>query len=71
MNPFGGFDLRPQYGWICPRCNAVMAPWQGQCLNCNPQTATVQSTTNVEWTPVNFTTAHASQSTTFTGDKKE
>lgn len=73
MNPIDGFDLTPQYGWICPRCNAVMAPWQGWCLNCKSQTATVQSTLSpkAEWTPVTFDTAHVSQSTTFTGDKKE
>ena len=23
-----------QYGWICPQCGAVWAPWQAQCLNC-------------------------------------
>ena len=24
-----------QYGWKCPACGAVMAPWQNTCVNCN------------------------------------
>ena len=23
-----------QYGWKCPACGAVMAPWQSSCVNC-------------------------------------
>lgn len=23
-----------QYGWKCPACGAVMAPWQNSCVNC-------------------------------------
>lgn len=23
-----------QYGWKCPICGAVMAPWQNSCVNC-------------------------------------
>jgi hypothetical protein len=23
-----------QYGWKCPSCGAVMAPWQSSCINC-------------------------------------
>ena len=23
-----------QYGWKCPACSAVMAPWQSSCVNC-------------------------------------
>ena len=24
-----------QYGWKCPSCGAVMAPWQNTCVNCH------------------------------------
>lgn len=23
-----------QYGWKCPSCGAIMAPWQNSCINC-------------------------------------
>lgn len=23
-----------EYGWKCPSCGAVMAPWQSSCINC-------------------------------------
>ena len=29
------WDSAPvQYGWKCPSCGAVMAPWQSSCINC-------------------------------------
>lgn len=24
-----------RYGWICPRCNSVLAPWVDECSHCN------------------------------------
>ena len=24
-----------EYGWRCPSCGAVMAPWQKACVNCS------------------------------------
>lgn len=24
-----------QYGWKCPSCGAVMAPWKYSCINCS------------------------------------
>ena len=23
-----------QFGWKCPECGAIMAPWQNTCVNC-------------------------------------
>lgn len=31
MNEFVG---PAQYGWICPRCGKVLAPWMSEC-NCH------------------------------------
>lgn len=28
-------SLPIQYGWKCPSCGAVMAPWQNFCINCS------------------------------------
>ena len=27
-----------QYGWVCPKCGSVWAPWQQQCLQCGANT---------------------------------
>jgi hypothetical protein len=27
-------SLPIQYGWKCPSCGAIMAPWQNSCINC-------------------------------------
>ena len=29
-----------QYGWICPKCGAVMSPWFHTCVNCLGSTST-------------------------------
>lgn len=26
--------IQPQYGWVCPKCNKVHAPWVAGC-NCH------------------------------------
>ena len=31
-------DPPTQYGWVCPKCGAVWAPWQQQCLQCGNNT---------------------------------
>lgn len=34
-----------QYGWICPKCGTVWAPWQQCCASClTGNTATVTTT---------------------------
>lgn len=25
------------YGWKCPVCGSVMAPWQNYCVHCKPK----------------------------------
>ena len=30
----------PQQGWECPKCHAVMAPFQLSCIHCLPMTVT-------------------------------
>lgn len=32
-----------QYGWKCPGCSTVYAPWQGTCEKCSTVTRTVIS----------------------------
>jgi len=27
-------SIPKQYGWICPKCGSVWAPWVDQCKNC-------------------------------------
>ena len=33
--PIGQSSPQVQYGWKCPTCGAVMAPWQSVCINCS------------------------------------
>lgn len=38
------------YGWKCPVCGSVMAPWQNCCVHCKPKedyTFTCGGTSNV------------------------
>lgn len=42
-----------QTGWVCPKCGAVMAPWQNSCIYCRPK----------EYTNVIFTTDTLSKRT--------
>ena len=37
--PYGGRDYQPpmtNQGWECPKCHAVMAPFQPSCIHCHP-----------------------------------
>jgi uncharacterized OB-fold protein len=39
-----------QYGWKCPSCGAVMAPWQSSCINCfGMQQITVTTKPSWSW----------------------
>jgi len=38
-------------GWICPKCDRVLAPWMAECHYCNsPELVTNYSTTGM-WPP--------------------
>lgn len=48
-----------QFGWKCPECGAIMAPWQSTCVNhhgnSNPQITNVPYTTstpNISWNTI-------------------
>lgn len=40
-----------QFGWKCPECGAIMAPWQNICVNhhgnSNPQITNIPNTTTI------------------------
>lgn len=48
------------YGWICPKCGAVMSPFTSFCPNCTQQNWELTCTTNTNST--NVSTAEASSS---------
>ena len=65
--PSKNYTINPpvQYGWKCPCCGAVMAPWQNTCTNCvggfNKWTVTCGGDTTTG-NPVNvqdYTTTHS------------
>ena len=42
-----GLTTQPlQYGWICPKCGAVLSPWTCSCPRCSP----IDVTPRVTWT---------------------
>lgn len=40
-----------QYGWKCPECGAVMAPWQSICVNCNGKYNTTITSSSITVEP--------------------
>ena len=40
-----------QYGWKCPSCGAVMAPWVENCVNCKGDRITIKAE-DIEIKPV-------------------
>lgn len=59
----GYFPYQPQnwpnYGWTCPRCGKVHAPWVSVC-GCNLGTINVPTVTFTNTMQPTITTAHAS-----------
>ena len=54
------YDWKPptEYGWICPRCETVHAPWVSEC-NCSKEyhittTPNIEATTKKD-TPFTYT----------------
>ena len=47
-----GFGM--QYGWVCPKCGKVLAPWMGEC-NCYKKNYSYE-TTETDPTTVNIET---------------
>lgn len=45
--PKPDYNFGNNYGWICPQCNSVYAPWIYKCDNC-PKTYTTSSTNDDE-----------------------
>ena len=35
------YTIPAQQGWVCPKCSAVMAPWQSYCVNCKGANKTI------------------------------
>lgn len=36
--------VTPMYGWVCPKCGSVHAPWVNSCPYCGPKTVTRTNT---------------------------
>jgi len=44
---FTPYDDQQRYGWICPKCGAVYAPYMPYCTNCKGTMVTYIYDTNV------------------------
>ena len=38
------YEPPKQYGWVCPKCGAVMSPYQQTCIYCIPTAKTICNT---------------------------
>lgn len=45
-------DNKIQYGWICPKCGAVMSPKQPTCVYCAPNVG--YSINNIPYIDVDY-----------------
>lgn len=48
-------DNKIQYGWICPKCGAVMSPNQATCVFCAP--TQISSLYNVPYVNIDYAKA--------------
>lgn len=46
-------DNKIKYGWICPKCGAVMSPKQATCVFCAP-TKICCSTNNIPYIDIDY-----------------
>lgn len=45
------YTIPTQQGWECPKCGAVMAPWQSYCVNCKGANKTITTPNTTPNTP--------------------
>lgn len=61
-----------QYGWICPRCNIVLAPFISECPHCNKDNWNLTTTTlNENHYNLKEGTTKSSTNTYYKGDNED
>lgn len=65
-------QINEQYGWVCPRCNIVLAPFVSECPHCNKDNWSITTTTttlNGDHYDLKDGTAKPSINTYYKGDE--